>query len=158
MLGIPHINATYGKFVFFWLILLMLMLMLWPLAVTPGVTHIGRYHCPLDGHFSTCKSDVLIMTLPNSAMKCSNFVKPQSPCIQPCNTLVIFVTKYIMCGPSVWNMEHSTGQIFYSRSTLCDQIHRSLTNRQQQETCRWAQKLRLQQFLPQILQLTSWSH
>ena len=24
-------------------------------------------------------------------------------------------------------MEHSTGQIFYSRSTLCDQIHRSLT-------------------------------
>ena len=25
--------------------------MLWPLAVTPGVTHVGAYHRPSDGHF-----------------------------------------------------------------------------------------------------------
>ena len=41
-----------------WLILfdadwswLMLMLMLWPLAVTPGVTHFGAYHRPPDDNF-----------------------------------------------------------------------------------------------------------
>ena len=27
------------------------MLILWPLAVTPGVTHFGAYHRPPDGHF-----------------------------------------------------------------------------------------------------------
>ena len=30
---------------------LMLMLMLWPLAVTPGVTHVGVFHRPSDGNF-----------------------------------------------------------------------------------------------------------
>ena len=31
--------------------MLMLMLDLWPQAETPGVTHFGAYHRPLDGHF-----------------------------------------------------------------------------------------------------------
>ena len=33
------------------MLILMLMLILWPLAVTPGVTHFGAYHRPPDGHF-----------------------------------------------------------------------------------------------------------
>ena len=37
------------------------MLMLWPLAVTPGVTHVGAYHRPSesDGHFSKLRGRTL---------------------------------------------------------------------------------------------------
>ena len=44
---IYNLEHTYQHlyFLYDWL-MLMLMLMLWPLAVTPGVTHVGAYHRP----------------------------------------------------------------------------------------------------------------
>ena len=46
--------------------------MLWPLAVTPGVTHVGAYHCPSDDKFSYCIAcsiqNIYVISLPGAVL------------------------------------------------------------------------------------------
>ena len=52
------------------MLMLILTLILWPLAVTPGVTHVGVYHRPPDGHFFISVLIICIFEMPNKREIC----------------------------------------------------------------------------------------